>query len=159
MTVTNKQRSTETITDNAAAIMADPRWFKIVHRDKTACDFVFAVKSTGIYCLAGCPARRPHPQNISFYNTAAEAQSAGCGTSKPCQHYQADAEDKLSTAVEKACRLIEQSENAISLAKLEKSVGLSPYNFQRQFKIHTGLTPKRYEQNYLCRSYTQNVSQ
>ncbi|WP_374829241.1 bifunctional DNA-binding transcriptional regulator/O6-methylguanine-DNA methyltransferase Ada [Paenochrobactrum pullorum] len=143
MTRTDKKLPVAPIT-----IEDDPRWLKIMNRDKTAKDFVFAVETTGIYCLPCCPARRPHPENISFYDTPAQAEAAGFRACKRCKPDQAEAADKLTIAIEKACRLIEQSEENIPLAELAKSVGLSPFYFQRQFKTLTGLTPKRYAQNY-----------
>lgn len=132
-------------------IVADPRWQKVMNRDKSARDFVFAVQSTGIYCLACCPARRPNPENISFYNTPAEAEAAGYRACKRCKPDQADAGDKIRNLIEQACRRIELSEENIPLAELAQSVGLSSFYFQRQFKAITGLTPKHYAQTYRAR--------
>ncbi len=39
--------------------------------------FYVAVSSTGIYCRPSCPAVAPQRRNVSFYPTAAAAQSAG----------------------------------------------------------------------------------
>jgi len=46
--------------------------------------------------------------------------------------------------VEKACRLIEQSDESLSLEKLADAVELSVGYFHRLFKATTGLTPKDY---------------
>jgi AraC family transcriptional regulator of adaptative response/methylated-DNA-[protein]-cysteine methyltransferase len=46
--------------------------------------------------------------------------------------------------VTKTCRLIEKSDEALSLAELAHHAGLSPYHFHRVFKTITGLTPKEY---------------
>jgi AraC family transcriptional regulator of adaptative response/methylated-DNA-[protein]-cysteine methyltransferase len=46
--------------------------------------------------------------------------------------------------VEKACRLIEQSDESLSLEKLADAVELSAGYFHRLFKATTGLTPKDY---------------
>ncbi|MSR46978.1 MAG: hypothetical protein EXS13_07930 [Planctomycetes bacterium] len=39
--------------------------------------FVIAVRTTGIFCRPGCPARTPKPQNVEFFATTKEALFAG----------------------------------------------------------------------------------
>ena len=51
---------------------------------------------------------------------------------------------KSAAAVTMACRLIEESEESLSLTDLAQAVGLSSSYFHRTFKAHTGLTPKDY---------------
>ncbi|WP_229715315.1 DNA-3-methyladenine glycosylase 2 family protein [Subtercola lobariae] len=46
--------------------------------------FITGVHTTGIYCRPSCPARTPHPQNVSFYLTAAAAHEAGLRACKRC---------------------------------------------------------------------------
>ncbi|MBL8842191.1 MAG: methylated-DNA--[protein]-cysteine S-methyltransferase [Planctomycetes bacterium] len=41
----------------------------------------FAVKTTGIFCRPGCPARTPRPDHVDFFATAREASFAGY---RPC---------------------------------------------------------------------------
>lgn len=43
---------------------------------------VMAVQTTGIFCRSTCPARKPRPENVTFFPTAAEALAAGY---RPCQ--------------------------------------------------------------------------
>src|SRR5438132_1809746 len=48
--------------------------------------FITAVKTTGIYCRPSCPTPvRPKRENVSFYPTAAAAQSAGFSACKRCR--------------------------------------------------------------------------
>ncbi len=70
-------------------IETDPRWMSIVNRDATAnLSFVYAVKTTGIYCKPSCPSRRAKPENVTYFDTADEAEQAGfraclrCGTAR-----------------------------------------------------------------------------
>lgn len=49
--------------------------------------FVIAVKSTGIYCLPTCPARKPQACNVTFYGTPEEAVAAGF---RPCRRCRPD---------------------------------------------------------------------
>lgn len=46
--------------------------------------FILAVKTTGIYCRPGCPARVPLRRNVAFYPTAATAQAAGFRACRRC---------------------------------------------------------------------------
>src|SRR6185312_5608350 len=57
------------------AIEADPRWAKIVGRDKGSDGaFVYSVKTTGVYCRPSCAARLANPANVRFHATPAEAR-------------------------------------------------------------------------------------
>ena len=43
--------------------------------------FVAAVRTTGIFCRASCPARRPRPDHVEFFESADEAIASGY---RPC---------------------------------------------------------------------------
>lgn len=47
--------------------------------------FFCGVKTTGIYCRPGCPARTPKRENVRFFLSAAAAQSAGFRACKRCR--------------------------------------------------------------------------
>jgi AraC family transcriptional regulator of adaptative response/methylated-DNA-[protein]-cysteine methyltransferase len=47
--------------------------------------FFTAVKSTGIFCRPGCPARTPKRENVEFFATAHEAACAGYRPCKRCR--------------------------------------------------------------------------
>lgn len=56
----------------------DPRWAAVVARDPQADgQFVYAVKTTGIYCNPSSLSRLPKPQNVEFFDSAELAQAAG----------------------------------------------------------------------------------
>ena len=52
----------------------DPRWAAVVARDP-AFDgkFVYAVKTTGVYCRPSCPSRLAKAKNVDFYPTNEDA--------------------------------------------------------------------------------------
>ena len=55
----------------------DPRWAAVLARDPQADgQFVYAVKTTGIYCNPSSLARLPKPQNVEFFDNAELAQAA-----------------------------------------------------------------------------------
>jgi len=52
-------------------------WTMLASRDRRADGtFVYAVRTTGIYCRPGCGSRPPRRDNVVFYPTPAEAEAA-----------------------------------------------------------------------------------
>ena len=47
--------------------------------------FYTAVRTTGIFCIPSCPARKPLPQNVEFFDTAREALFSGYRPCKRCK--------------------------------------------------------------------------
>ncbi|WP_048305511.1 bifunctional DNA-binding transcriptional regulator/O6-methylguanine-DNA methyltransferase Ada [Halomonas sp. PR-M31] len=123
----------------------DPRWQSVLGRDKVADGaFVYAVKTTGIYCRPSCPSRNAKPENVIFFASPADAEVAGyrsCQRCNPKGHSSTEANVAIVAA---ACRLIENSDVLPKLDDLAASVGMSASYFHRQFKVTTGLTPKAY---------------
>jgi len=123
----------------------DPRWARIVARDKTAdgC-FWYSVATTGIYCRPSCPSRTANPRNVQLHDTLAAAKATGFRPCKRCNPDGISIEGENATIIAQACRLIEESEEEPSLNDLAEAVGRSPSYFHRMFKAITGLTPKDY---------------
>ncbi|GAB2938819.1 bifunctional DNA-binding transcriptional regulator/O6-methylguanine-DNA methyltransferase Ada [Hafnia psychrotolerans] len=123
----------------------DPRWQAVVDCNAAADgQFVYAVKTTGIYCAPSCPSRQPNPKNVIFFSDAEAAEQAGFRPCKRCRQGLISLAQHHTQQVERACRLIEQSECVITLNDLAAAVGISPYHFHRLFKAQTGVTPKEY---------------
>jgi len=47
--------------------------------------FIVGVKTTGIYCLPSCPARKPKPENALFFEDEGQALDAGLRACKRCR--------------------------------------------------------------------------
>jgi AraC family transcriptional regulator, regulatory protein of adaptative response / methylated-DNA-[protein]-cysteine methyltransferase len=128
---------------NAAA--APRRWQAVLRRDQTADGaFVYAVKTTGIYCRPSCPARRPRQENVALFDTCEAARAAGYRACRRCRPDAVDEPHPHTALVTAACRRIEESDEAVGLDALADAAGLSPHHFHRVFKAVTGLTPKAY---------------
>lgn len=121
----------------------DHCWQALCERD-ARCDgqFVFAVRSTRIYCRPSCPARRPRRDNVSFHADAASAEAAGYRPCKRCSPHGQSPAEQLDALVVAACRLLQNSEPAPTLEQLAARVGLSASHLARAFKARTGMTPR-----------------
>ncbi|MEO8057922.1 MAG: bifunctional DNA-binding transcriptional regulator/O6-methylguanine-DNA methyltransferase Ada [Burkholderiales bacterium] len=129
----------------ASDITQDPRWAKVVARDKTADGgFWYSVATTGIYCRPSCPSRLANPKNVQLHESVAAAEAAGFRACRRCNPGGISIDAANTAIVTKACRLIDDAAEPLSLARLAESVELSPHYFHRIFKKATGLTPKAY---------------
>lgn len=129
----------------------DERWLSVQKRAAVADgQFVYAVKSTGVYCRPNCPSRRPASRSaVEFFATADEAEAAGyraclrCGPSMPGA-WRADLE-----RLQAACRIIERdADNGSAATNLETLAGqlsaVSPSHLRKCFKRILGISPRQY---------------
>jgi AraC family transcriptional regulator of adaptative response/methylated-DNA-[protein]-cysteine methyltransferase len=116
---------------------AEERWQAVVARDSEFDgSFVFAVRSTGIYCRTSCPSRRPHRERVSFFPLPEAAEQAGFRACRRCRPQEALAGDPQIEMVQRVCRYIE--------AQDENTITLSAFHLQRVFKSVMGITPRQY---------------
>ncbi len=106
--------------------------------------FVFAVRTTGVYCRPSCPSRPARRENVEFHLTGAEARAAGFRPCKRCKPDESSLREQHARLVAEACRLIETATRAPTLETLARQAGMSPFHFHRVFKAVTGLTPQAY---------------
>lgn len=129
----------------ATNLTNDPRWAAVIARDRRADGtFFYAVRTTGVYCRPSCASRRANPKNVSFHQTAAEAERAGFRPCKRCRPGAPSLEHAHAAVIARICREIGQADAAPRLETLAKRAGLSPYHFHRVFKAITGVTPRAY---------------
>ena len=123
----------------------DERWEAVVRRDHVAAgEFVYGVRTTGVYCRPGCAARRPRRENVRFYASCADAESAGFRPCRRCRPQESTLAERHARSVAAACRLAETAEETPSLDALAQAAGLSRFHFHRVFKAATGVTPRAY---------------
>jgi len=128
----------------AQQTLADPRWADVQGRQAAADGrFVYAVRSTGVFCRPSCSSRLAKPENVSFFDTAAQAQAAGYRACKRCQP-EAAAKPGHAALMAQLCDWIASAEDEPSLAELAERAGMSPFHLQRVFKAAVGVSPKAY---------------
>ncbi|MFC3284538.1 bifunctional DNA-binding transcriptional regulator/O6-methylguanine-DNA methyltransferase Ada [Litchfieldella rifensis] len=126
-------------------ISDDDKWGAVQRRDVAADGvFVYAVRSTGIYCRPSCAARRPRRENVEFHVSVEAAEHAGFRPCKRCRPQETPFAERHALAVAQACRLIESAEDSLALDDLAKAAGMSRFHFHRVFKASTGVTPRAY---------------
>ena len=127
------------------SVADDPRWARIVARDKTADGHLwYSVSTTGVYCRPSCPSRTANPENIQLHDTLESAKATGFRPCKRCNPDGPSIETENAALVARACRIIEESEEEPSLEVMAAAVGRSPSYFHRLFRAATGVTPKDY---------------
>lgn len=114
--------------------------------DRTAHDghFFVAVSSTGIYCRPVCSARLPKPQNLTFFETSAQAEAAGY---RPCLKCHPELAPDIAPGQQdahpawRAYRLLKQYCSIIQdLDQFLRNRGLDPRQTQAAFQQRFGVT-------------------
>ncbi|GGK10504.1 bifunctional DNA-binding transcriptional regulator/O6-methylguanine-DNA methyltransferase Ada [Pseudomonas matsuisoli] len=125
----------------------DRCWQAICERDTDFDNhFVFAVRTTGIYCRPSCPARRPSRMNVDLFESAAKAEAAGFRACLRCAPNGQSLVEQMDTLVESACRLLDVPER-ITLEKLAARIGVSASHLARAFKTRMGVTPRQWAEH------------
>jgi AraC family transcriptional regulator of adaptative response/methylated-DNA-[protein]-cysteine methyltransferase len=124
----------------------DAAWRAVERRDpRFDGQFVYAVRSTRIYCRPSCPSRRPARDRVTFYSAPAAAEDAGYRACRRCHPREAELAP-AAIAVERARQYIEQHpDQIITLTSLAEIVGLSPFHLQRTFKRLLGVSPREFQ--------------
>ena len=127
-----------------ASVADADRWTAVLERDASADGrFVYAVASTRIYCRPSCPSRRPDRRQVSFFGTPDAAEAKGYRACRRC--HPRDHETEAVRRVREAQRYLDQHlDETVTLDRLGRAVGLSPYHLQRTFKRLTGMSPRSY---------------
>jgi AraC family transcriptional regulator, regulatory protein of adaptative response / methylated-DNA-[protein]-cysteine methyltransferase len=124
-------------------MQSETQWQQVMARDaRQDGRFVFAVRTTGIYCRPSCPSRRPRRDSVEFFADPQQAERAGYRACLRCKPTEISAQAR---AVMHARRLLDEAEGVLTLAELSKRVGVSPFHLQRLFKRATGLSPREYQ--------------
>ncbi len=135
-----------THTSSAPLATSDPRWTAVAARDRRADGaFVYAVRSTGIYCRPSCPSRRPRPDRVEYFPHPPAAAAAGFRACRRCDPDSVDP-GPVARRVTAALAVLERAEadSTPSLTVLARQVGCSAAYLQRAFVRVLGVSPRDY---------------
>jgi len=124
----------------AQPIDSELAWQRLLSRDPHA-DFFYAVTTTGVFCRPGCASKPPRRANVRFFRTADQARAAGFRPCKRC-HPAAAPRNPLD---EVRAHIEAHAQRRVSLAKLGRIAGISPFTVQRLFKRQMGVSPLQYQ--------------
>jgi len=133
-----------------AAVVADlspaRRWHIVLARDRRFDGaFVYAVRSTGIYCRPSCPSRRPRRELVSFFPIPEAAEQAGFRACRRCSPTSVNGAHPDVALVRDACRRLDSHpDEPASMAALSARTGTSPRRLLRAFQAVLGVTPRQY---------------
>lgn len=105
--------------------------------------FFVGVKTTGVFCISVCRARKPKRENVEFYRDVKAALDAGFRACKVCRP--TENAHSAPLFVEQALELVRaHPETRISDAALRKQ-DISPERVRRWFLQHHGITFQAYQ--------------
>src|SRR5712664_4292242 len=148
------------ISTNMTAVMNNPElWNAVLSRDASRDgSFVFAVRSTGIYCRPSCPARRPRREQVRFFQLPEAAEQAGFRACRRCHPRRAKTADPQIELVRQICHAIdEHDEEPTTLKTLSAETGVSAHHLQRTFKEVMGITPRQYAESRRLKQFKSKV--
>ena len=126
---------------------SDTLWNAVVSRDAGAdALFVYAVKSTGIFCRPSCASRRPKRERVEFFPAPGMAEAAGYRACKRCRPNDARfAAPPALERLQRACAAVAARPDAHwSTRSIARAGGASVPQLQRAFRQHLGLAPRDY---------------
>ncbi|MEM9918424.1 MAG: methylated-DNA--[protein]-cysteine S-methyltransferase [Bacteroidota bacterium] len=128
----------------------------LLNRDERFVGIFFAgVRTTSVFCISTCRARKPKAENVEFFSTFKDALASGyrpCKICKPTENACA-----APPAVEQAVRLVKESPKAkISDYELRQN-DISPNQVRRWFKKNYGMTFHAYQRMYRINNAFQEL--
>jgi AraC family transcriptional regulator, regulatory protein of adaptative response / methylated-DNA-[protein]-cysteine methyltransferase len=129
-------------------------WRSVRMRDRSADgEFVYGVRSTGVYCRPSCPSRKPRREQVVFFALPEAAEQQGFRACRRCRPRAIGARDPKTEVVARICRQIESrivkgddlnDGLPLTLGALSRPFGLSSHQLERAFRSVMGITPRQY---------------
>jgi AraC family transcriptional regulator of adaptative response/methylated-DNA-[protein]-cysteine methyltransferase len=135
------------------------RWQAVSGRDPAADgQFVYAVRTTGVYCRPSCKSRPPRRENVTFFGLPAQAEAAGYRACKRCRPHEARLADPRARLAQQVADYLAShlnSGDALSLAAIGAAVGYAPGHVAAVFRELLGVTPRQYAEALRAQAFRE----
>ena len=126
--------------------VSDARWRALLRRDAGALGaFWYGVRTTGVYCVVGCPSRPPKRENVVFFDSPGEAEREGYRACKRCRPNQPRPGEERLDRIRQACDALAHNDRSTAIARARRICGMSESTFRRVFTSAVGVSPKQYQ--------------
>lgn len=108
--------------------------------------FFVGVKTTSVFCIATCRARKPKKENVEFFTTFKDALDNGyrpCKVCKPTENA-----NEAPSQIQNAIQLIKENPKTKITDYQLRQMNISPEIVRRWFKKNYGMTFQAYQRMY-----------
>ena len=142
------------------SVFPGKQWQQVLGRDAAADGvFVYAVKSTKVYCKPSCASRRPNRKNVTFFPTPEAAEAAGYRACMRCEpdRTEAKADPQAGAIAAVTDYLKEHAGERTKLADVAKATGVGRLTILRGFKRVLGVTPGEFAKAQRVEKFKEKV--
>ena len=126
--------------------ISEEKWQAIISNDASYDGkFIYAVKTTGIFCRPSCKSKAPNKENVKLFENPEQARSAHFRPCKRCKPTGERLPDDEWVVLITQC-IENHYKETLTLEILAEMCHGSPYHLQRTFKRIMGMTPMEYIQ-------------
>jgi AraC family transcriptional regulator, regulatory protein of adaptative response / methylated-DNA-[protein]-cysteine methyltransferase len=123
----------------------------LLHREESFVGIFYAgVKTTSVFCISNCRARKPKPENIEFFTTVKDALDYGYRPCKICRP--AENAYEAPESIKQAMHLIRSNPKQKIPDYQLKENNISPEQVRRWFQKNYGMTFQAYQRMYRINS-------
>lgn len=119
--------------------------------------FFFGVRTTGIFCRPACSSKTPKAENVSFFETADDAERSGFRACLRCRPKDARSPSPAAELIAQAFKQISSDAEVASVDGLSQTLGISSGHLQKVFRSILGVSPKEVLDRTRMRKFRENV--
>jgi AraC family transcriptional regulator, regulatory protein of adaptative response / methylated-DNA-[protein]-cysteine methyltransferase len=135
-----------------SALSATRQWRAVQARDRRFDGtFVYAVRSTGIYCRPSCPSRRPRRTQVRFFPIPEAAEALGFRPCRRCRPATRATDPDVALVRDLCQALAAQPDRPLGLAALAQRAGSGVRYVARAFRRVLGVSPRQYQESLRVR--------
>src|SRR3954471_7661891 len=123
----------------------EQQWQQVLSRDARADGrFVYAVRSTHIYCRPTCPSKRPNREQVEFFANPKDAEAKGYRACRRC----APKTESVATHVARICRELTDDYKGLAPKEIAFHEGLPLRRLNQIFRTVLGVTVREYRASH-----------